>query len=96
MDRQKPTHIVTPHSKCDNQTQFDVHNVTHPHSVTLIMTHKHSVTPTAKHSVTPSGQVWGYTPEQRVAGSTLQRYSFGLRLAIAQADARPAMPVSLR
>ena len=28
-------------------------------------------------------------PEQRVAASTLRRYSFGLRLAIAQADARP-------
>ena len=37
-----------------------------------------------------SGQVWGHTPEQRIAASTLQRYSFGLRLAIAQADARPA------
>ena len=34
-------------------------------------------------------QVWGHTPEQRVAASTLRRYSFGLRLAIAQADARP-------
>ena len=39
-----------------------------------------------------SGQVWGHTPEQRVAASTLRRYSFGL----AQADARPAMPVSFR
>ena len=36
-----------------------------------------------------SGQVWEYTPEQRIAASTLRRYSFGLRLAIAQADARP-------
>ena len=36
------------------------------------------------------GQVLGHTPEQRVAASTLRRYSFRLRLAIAQADARPA------
>ena len=43
-----------------------------------------------------SGQVWGHTPEQRVAASTLRRYSFGLRLAIAQADARLAMPASIR
>ena len=43
-----------------------------------------------------SGQVWGHAPEQRVAASTLRRYSFGLRLAIAQADARPVMPVSFR
>ena len=43
-----------------------------------------------------SGQVWWHTPEQRVAASTLRRYSLGLRLAIAQADARPAMPVSFR
>ena len=43
-----------------------------------------------------SGQVWGHTPEQRVAASTVRRYSFGLRLAIAQADARPTMPVSFR
>ena len=43
-----------------------------------------------------SGQVWGHTPEQRVAVSTLRRHSFGLRLAIAQADVRPAMPVSFR
>ena len=43
-----------------------------------------------------SGQVWGYTPEQRVTASTLRRYSFGHRLAIAQADARPAMPVFFR
>ena len=42
------------------------------------------------------GQVWGHTPEQRVAASTLRRYSFGLRLAIAQADARPVMPASFR
>ena len=35
-------------------------------------------------------------PEQRVAASTLQRYTLGLRLTIAQADARPAMPVSFR
>ena len=32
-------------------------------------------------------------PEQRVAASTLRRYSFVLRLAIAQTDARPVMPV---
>ena len=40
-------------------------------------------------------KVWeGDIPEQRVAASTLlRRYSFSLRLAIAQADARPAMPV---
>ena len=43
-----------------------------------------------------SGQVWEHTPEQRVAASILRRYSFGLRLAIAQADARPAMPASFR
>ena len=43
-----------------------------------------------------SGQVWGHTPKQRVAASTLWRYSFGLRLAIAQADARPVMPISFR
>ena len=57
----------------------------------------------------------GHTPEQHVAASALRRYSFGLRLAIAQADAigrhahnlqiglllaiaqtdaRPAMPIS--
>ena len=43
-----------------------------------------------------SGQVWGHTPEQRVVASILPRKFFGLRLAIAQADARPAMPVSLK
>ena len=43
-----------------------------------------------------SGQVWRHTPEQRVAASTLRRYPLGLRLAIAQADARPDMPASLR
>ena len=32
-------------------------------------------------------QLWGNTAEQRVAASTLRRYSSGLRLAIAQADA---------
>ena len=42
-----------------------------------------------------SGQVRGHTPQQCVAASTLRRYYFGLRLAIAQAKARPAMPVSL-
>ena len=41
-----------------------------------------------------SGQVWGHTPEQRVATSILRRYSLGFRLAIAHADDRPAMPVS--
>ena len=41
-----------------------------------------------------SGQVWRYTPGQRVAASTLRRYSFGLRLAIAQVDARPVMSIS--
>ena len=41
-----------------------------------------------------SGQVWGHTPQQRVAASTLRRYDFGLRLATAQADAGPAMPIS--
>ena len=43
-----------------------------------------------------SGQVLGHTPEQRVAASTLRRYFLGLRLAIAQADAKPAMPASFR
>ena len=43
-----------------------------------------------------SGQVWGHTPEQRVAASTLRRYFSGLRLAIAQADARPVMLISFR
>ena len=43
-----------------------------------------------------SGQVWGHTPEQRVAASTLWRYFFVLRLAIAQTDARPVMPISFR
>ena len=43
-----------------------------------------------------SGQIWKHTPEQRVAVSTLRRYSLGLRLHIAQADARTAMPESFR
>ena len=43
-----------------------------------------------------SGQLWGHTPEQRVAASTLPWYSFGFRLATTQADARPAMPASPR
>ena len=43
-----------------------------------------------------SGQVWGHTPEQRVAASTLRRYFYGLRLAIALADARPVMLISFR
>ena len=38
------------------------------------------------------GQVWGHTPEQRVAASTLRRYSLVLRLAIAHADADPPCP----
>ena len=67
-----------------------------------------------RHLPSSSGQVWGHTPGQRVAASTLRRYSFdthrpgrrqarhanilqiGLRLAIAQADARPVMPKSFR
>ena len=36
-----------------------------------------------------SGQVWGHTPEQRVAASTLRRYCFEIRLAIAHAEPRP-------
>ena len=36
------------------------------------------------------------TSRHRVAASTLPRYSFGLRLAIAQVNARSAMPVSFR
>ena len=40
-----------------------------------------------------SDEVWGHTPEQRVAAPILHT---GLRLANAQADARPAMPISLR
>ena len=32
---------------------------------------------------------WGHTPDQRVAASALRQYHFGLRLAIAQAVARP-------
>ena len=43
-----------------------------------------------------SGQVWGHTPKQSVAASTLRRYSFGLRPAIAQADARPTRSASFR
>ena len=39
-----------------------------------------------------SGQVWEQTPEQRVAASTFRRYALGLRLAIAQADARFSSP----
>ena len=35
-----------------------------------------------------------HTPERRVAASTLRRYSFGLRLTISQADARPVMTIS--
>ena len=35
------------------------------------------------HGQVRSGQAWRHTPEQRVAASTLRRYSFGLRLAIA-------------
>ena len=40
-----------------------------------------------------SGQVWGHTPEQSVAASTSRQYSFGHRLAIAQAYAGPVMPI---
>ena len=40
-----------------------------------------------------SGQVWRNTPVQRVAASNLRRY---YALAIAQADARPAIIISLR
>ena len=43
-----------------------------------------------------SGQVWGHTPQQCVGASTQRRYSFGLHLAIAQAGAMPAMPMSFR
>ena len=43
-----------------------------------------------------SGRLWGHTTEQPVAASILRRYSFSLRLAIAQADSRPAMPVSFK
>ena len=43
-----------------------------------------------------SSQAWGHTPELRVAASTLRRYSFGLRLAIAQAVARPALRMIFR
>ena len=43
-----------------------------------------------------SGQVWVHTPEQRVAASTLRQYPFGVRLAIAKTDARPAMPIFVR
>ena len=38
----------------------------------------------------------GNTPEQRVAASTLRQYILGLRLAIAQADARLVVSMSLR
>ena len=41
------------------------------------------------------GHVWGCKPQQRVAASTSRRYCFGLRLAVAQADAHPCLPVSL-
>ena len=43
-----------------------------------------------------SGQVWGHTPGQLVAASTLRRYYFILGLAIAQAYARPVMRIFLR
>ena len=39
-----------------------------------------------------SSQVWGHTPEQRVDASILRRYSFGLRLAIAQTATDRDMP----
>ena len=47
-----------------------------------------------RHWYEQTSQVWGHPPEQRVAAFTL--YSLGLRLAIAQADARPAIPLSVR
>ena len=43
-----------------------------------------------------SGQASGHTPEHHIAASTLRRHSFGLRLAIVQAHARPTKPISLR
>ena len=38
----------------------------------------------------------GHMPEECVAESALRRFSFGLRLAIVQADAKPVMPISYR
>ena len=38
----------------------------------------------------------GVCPHTCVAASILRRYSFGFRLAVAQADAMPAMPIILR
>ena len=43
-----------------------------------------------------TGHVWEHTPEQRIAASTLRRHFLGLRLAIAQAEAKPVIPVSFR
>ena len=34
------------------------------------------------------GQVWGHTPEQRVAASTLRRYSFGRLTIVHRRQAR--------
>ena len=42
------------------------------------------------------GQVWGHTPEQRVAAFTSRPYTFGLRQVIIQADAKSAMTVYFR
>ena len=42
------------------------------------------------------GQVWRHPPEHCIAASTLQRYSFTIRLIIAMADAMLATPISLR
>ena len=43
-----------------------------------------------------SGQVWGLVPKERVTAYILRLYPFGFRLAIAQAEARPVMPISFR
>ena len=90
----------------DGETNSELHpaDVTNATSTTTSQVAHHSSVPSNKMVRTRSsirdvfvkGQVWGHTPEQRVAASPLRRYSLGLRLAIAQADARPAMPVSFR
>ena len=43
-----------------------------------------------------TSHIWGHTPEQRVAASTMRRYFFGFRLTIAQTVAYPVMLVSFR
>ena len=48
----------------------------------------HCTVPSIRLQKQMSRQVWGHTPEQRVDAFTLQRYSFGLRLAIPLAMAR--------